>query len=719
MSQQVFIGAQKPSKSTTSKSNGALQRNGDKCRKKKPLLQHSVVGPVSENVPPVVHEILRSPGQPFDPGARSFMEPRFGHDFSRVRVYADETSKKPNFNKPHQDNSSCAAAIPSGLANWLTTDRGQKLPEDLRSTAERKFEHSFAGVRLHQGTYAHRLASDVKARAFTLGEDIVFRAGQYAPDTPAGRDLLWHEMGHVAFPSTKSEIMRALLYDTKRRTIPMLPVGHTAKSMRDLVDKKIAKKEIASATVKGVKPGSEEEIFLLHIIWQLGNRDRRDTFIRLETAIGWEKKVGTGSGIIPTGLVTVTIDDKGNVTAELMQASPMALPAKLPMADAIKKLQTDFGISSVSAGDKAWKEEELADVIGALARLPASDQAALKGVDLSRFASLPKGHSGEFTCGGGVAKGATTVTSQPALKLADSAFISSENIVGDVAHQAPASFETILHEAGHAVEKQVKCAAARELDAAVIKRNLAAPALNTTLAKLKKAGGKEAENLRATAVTQRKVFDVALAREKKKEKGLKVTEVSESTIKSLATVANAKKTACESALKTADAAVKGFSQQDIDDSLAYRTAEKAAELALDDYMKKTASDTVSDLNSLDDAMQAVIGKRNEAREALKVGASQNPALATFSPVELAQSEWMDAILTLAHTRGRSLRLDKFVAVVNAANITPFTDYARKNWPYKPEEFYAEAYSLWLNESKFVEDNYKPIFDFFESGSYLK
>lgn len=40
-------------------------------------------------VPPIVHEVLRSPGQPLDSATREFMEPRFGHDFSRVRVHTD------------------------------------------------------------------------------------------------------------------------------------------------------------------------------------------------------------------------------------------------------------------------------------------------------------------------------------------------------------------------------------------------------------------------------------------------------------------------------------------------------------------------------------------------------------------------------------------------------------------------------------------------------
>src|SRR5215470_8949234 len=40
-------------------------------------------------VPPVVHEVLQSSGQPLAPATRALMEPRFGHDFSQVRVHID------------------------------------------------------------------------------------------------------------------------------------------------------------------------------------------------------------------------------------------------------------------------------------------------------------------------------------------------------------------------------------------------------------------------------------------------------------------------------------------------------------------------------------------------------------------------------------------------------------------------------------------------------
>jgi hypothetical protein len=66
----------------------------EECRKKQVSLQRKT--PNSElvtrdesPVPRIVHEVLRSPGQPLDPSTRAFMEPRFGHDFSQVRVHTD------------------------------------------------------------------------------------------------------------------------------------------------------------------------------------------------------------------------------------------------------------------------------------------------------------------------------------------------------------------------------------------------------------------------------------------------------------------------------------------------------------------------------------------------------------------------------------------------------------------------------------------------------
>jgi Domain of unknown function (DUF4157) len=91
-------------------------------------------------VPPQVQQALRSSGEPLDQGTRGLMEARFGHDFSHVRVHAD------------------ARAAASARA--------------------------------------------VQALAWTLGHDVVFAAGHYAPTTVEGRKLLAHELTHVLQQST-------------------------------------------------------------------------------------------------------------------------------------------------------------------------------------------------------------------------------------------------------------------------------------------------------------------------------------------------------------------------------------------------------------------------------------------------------------------------------------------------------------------------------------
>jgi Domain of unknown function (DUF4157)/Novel toxin 16 len=112
----------------------------DECRQTDMGLQRLSAAPAaaparSNLAPLIVHDVLRSPGQPLDRAARASLEPRFGHDFSRVRIHADA-----------------------------------KAAESARAVA---------------------------AHAYTVGSDIVFGASRYAPGTESGRRLLAHELTHV------------------------------------------------------------------------------------------------------------------------------------------------------------------------------------------------------------------------------------------------------------------------------------------------------------------------------------------------------------------------------------------------------------------------------------------------------------------------------------------------------------------------------------------
>jgi hypothetical protein len=72
--------------------------------------------------------------------------------------------------------------------------RGQALPAGVRANFQAVFGHDLGAVRIHEDADAARA---LRAKAFTIGSDIVFGADRYAPHTSAGRALLAHELVHV------------------------------------------------------------------------------------------------------------------------------------------------------------------------------------------------------------------------------------------------------------------------------------------------------------------------------------------------------------------------------------------------------------------------------------------------------------------------------------------------------------------------------------------
>jgi uncharacterized protein DUF4157 len=76
---------------------------------------------------------------------------------------------------------------------------GAGVPLDIASRAyfEPRFVHDFGNVRIHDGPQAGRAAASVQARAFTLGRDVVFAAGEHDPGSESGKRLLAHELTHV------------------------------------------------------------------------------------------------------------------------------------------------------------------------------------------------------------------------------------------------------------------------------------------------------------------------------------------------------------------------------------------------------------------------------------------------------------------------------------------------------------------------------------------
>lgn len=114
-------------------------------------------------VTPAVQQSLNSQGRPLEPGAKSFMESRFGYDFGDVQI--------------------------------------------------------------HNDSLAHKSSKDIKARAYTNGMHIVFGEGQYQPETYAGRQLLAHELTHVL--QQNGTLSRTVADDIIQREFIADPVFYT------------------------------------------------------------------------------------------------------------------------------------------------------------------------------------------------------------------------------------------------------------------------------------------------------------------------------------------------------------------------------------------------------------------------------------------------------------------------------------------------------------
>ena len=146
-------------------------------RQSAPRFVGAKAGPDGEvtDMESVVASTLSLGGQPLSSGSRRYMEPRFGHDFNQVRVHTDEA--------------------------------------------------------------ASRSASAVQAHAYTVGNDIVFGPGQYAPGTRDGDRLLAHELAHVVqqtgggAPTQLSDSRPALQRQSAGATAPRLPVVSAASAI--------------------------------------------------------------------------------------------------------------------------------------------------------------------------------------------------------------------------------------------------------------------------------------------------------------------------------------------------------------------------------------------------------------------------------------------------------------------------------------------------------
>jgi len=296
-------------------------------------------------VPSIVNEVVRSPGQPLEPASRDFMESRFQHDFSAVRV--------------------------------------------------------------HTGSEAAEAARAIQARAFTVGPDIVFGHGEFAPGTSEGKRLMAHELSHViqqrSNPMFAGRVVQrqpsALEQSTsqaERGNLRVLTLEHVKKLSPEDVEKEFKEKpgKIPVDEVKfgpGIADGIKDGLKNLAAEFFSAESFTFNTVTNVPLNL---KKVGGVNGVYRFTLIERRTAPRRQLIIEQVADTPPADPSKIDVDKATKSFEKfEFTLSTGFGGDAQKKL-----LFAALARVPDSILNRIKGVkfELSPAATGDRDEAGHY-----------------------------------------------------------------------------------------------------------------------------------------------------------------------------------------------------------------------------------------------------------------------------------------------------------------------------------
>lgn len=145
-------------------------------------------------------------------------------------------------------------AAPSSVEHVLSNS-GRPLDSTIQGRMEQRFGYDFSSVRVHTGAAAETSARDVNAQAYTVGNNIVFGAGRFAPTTIDGQRLIAHELTHVVQQSgtngnaIRTKLQRKVVDDDKH--LPCRDTeGRGVQVVADLEDKAARLAESAASKLR-------------------------------------------------------------------------------------------------------------------------------------------------------------------------------------------------------------------------------------------------------------------------------------------------------------------------------------------------------------------------------------------------------------------------------------------------------------------------------------
>jgi hypothetical protein len=136
-----------------------------------------------------------SEGKHGDPPLGSYAQDRG----APVREYVSREQNSRLMRKADDGGAGGQPGVPKGA--------GASLPSSVRAKMEPRLGADLSGVRIHTGGESAKAAQGFGARAFTVGSDVHFNAGEFSPGTKEGDKLLAHELTHVV-QGQKSGVQR-------------------------------------------------------------------------------------------------------------------------------------------------------------------------------------------------------------------------------------------------------------------------------------------------------------------------------------------------------------------------------------------------------------------------------------------------------------------------------------------------------------------------------
>ena len=176
----------------TLRTNGVLQRKCGSCG------NHTVAGAqcqgctAKKSHSPQTNLRVGEPGDVYEQEADRVADQLMSSASAPAGVH----TTRPRIQRSSGSSAGHGFSAPASVGHTLAQS-GAPLAAPVRQSMEQWFEHDFSQVRVHAGGTASQSAAELNATAYTVGNNVVFGAGRFAPETRDGQRLLAHELTHV------------------------------------------------------------------------------------------------------------------------------------------------------------------------------------------------------------------------------------------------------------------------------------------------------------------------------------------------------------------------------------------------------------------------------------------------------------------------------------------------------------------------------------------